>query len=440
MSNNQAQQALDVLRARNRKADGALKPRTAQAVAEAISQAPRLAALAADIVPRLPYKVLASTDIKSRRAWSVVEPVCYAVTRQYLGLSNEQFVNAIVVDCDHDDSERWRACGLPPPTWIAITPESGRHHVVWWLETPVFRGTGARMEPLRFLARVVEAVTYEMGGDVGYAGALTKNPWHSRWHVIVPGGQPVTLGQMLAAVACAPGHVGRKHDTRVGIGRNIELFDRLRFWAYEHRARYVDRRAWSLAVAGQAAAINQAFPVPLKPYEVGSTVKSVANWVWSRYRVGSTKMRVTMDLDEAMPLADKQAAAGVWAAEKRRSATDKAIDDAVATLRAQGKPVTQAALAEASGKSLRTIKRRWATITVMLAEPVPAPQPVRLVALPGGRSDGAAVRTTMKSRAEAWRRFQFAAITAQVRAEQKASTRPPVPAFLVAAARVRAAG
>lgn len=301
----------------------------------------------------------------------------------------------------------------------------------------MFRGTGARMEPLRFLARVVEAVTYEMGGDVGYAGALTKNPWHSRRHVIVPGGQPVTLGQMLAAVACAPGHVGRKHDARVGIGRNIELFDRLRFWAYEHRARYADRRTWSLAVAGQAAAINQAFPVPLKPYEVGSTVKSVANWVWSRYRVGSTKMRVTMDLDEAMPLADKQAAAGVWAAERRRSATDKAIDDAVLTLRTQGKPVTQAALAEASGKSLRTIKRRWSTITVMLAEPVPPP--VRLVALPGGR-DGAAVRTTMKSRAEAWRRFQFAAITAQVRAEQKASTRPPVPAFLVAAARMRAAG
>jgi hypothetical protein len=165
-----------------------------------------------------------------------------------------------------------------------------------------------------------------------------------------------------------------------------------------------------------------------------------------------------MGLDPDAPLADKQAAAGPWLAAKRRSDTDEAIAAAVQSLRAAGKPVTQAAVAEASGKGIATIKRRWAAVTAMQAEPAPAvpvpeataPRPV-LVSLPTGvtKPDGAAVRNTQRSRAEAWRRFRLAALTSEVEVERSAGApgvpaagngRPPIPAFLVAVARMKATG
>lgn len=460
MSNILAQQAPvtpDVRR--NRVADGRLKPRTTEAIAIASAQAPHLAALAEAVIPTLPYQVLASADIKSRRAWSIVEPICYAIGRQYLGLSNDRFINAIVIDCDHADAKRWRTCRLPPPTWITVTPESGRHHLVWMLACPIYKGPGAALAPMRYLTRVVEAMTYELGGDEGYAGALTKNPWHPRWHIILPGGQPVELGDLYRAICCAPNRPRqREHGkARIGIGRNVELFDRLRFWAYANKRRFADRRTWAQTVAAQAAAINQSFATPLPSNEVGWTTQSVANWVWERYQgCGAESHRGAMGLDADLPIADKQAASGPWSAAKRRSATDDVIATAVQSLRDAGKPVTQPAVAEASGKGIATIKRRWKAVTAMLAAPVSAvpaqevavPRPV-LVSLPGGKSDGAAVRSTLKTRAEAWQRFKLSVLAEEIEAERRADAetnpdagtgRPQVPAFLLAASRFRRAG
>ena len=461
MSNTLAQQASAVPFARrNRSTDGRPKPRTAEAIALASTQAPHLADLAEAVIPTLPYQVLASADIKSRRAWSIVEPICFAVGRQYLGLSNDRFVNAVIIDCDHADATRWRTCRLPPPTWITITPESGRHHLVWMLACPIYKGPGAALAPMRYLARVVEAMTYELGGDEGYAGVLTKNPWHPRWHTILPGGQPVELGDLYRAICCAPNRPRqRQHgEVRCGIGRNVELFDRLRFWAYANKGRHGDRRSWGQAVAAQAAAINQSFATPLPSNEVGWTTQSVANWVWERYLGrGAENHRGAMGLEADLPLADKQAASGPWSAARRRNATDEAIAIAVQALRAAGKPVTQPAVAQASSKGIATVKRRWATVTAMLAEPAavrpeaPSQTIVRpaLVALPGGKADLITERSTPRSRAEAWQRFKVAVLAQEIEAERRTDAekhpgagtgRPPVPAFLVAANRLRRAG
>ncbi len=79
----------------------------------------------------------------------------------------------------------------------------------------------------------------------------------------------------------------------VGIGCNVEVFDRLRRWAYTAIAdwRIGTDDAWGEAVArraGQIAAdVGAASPRgPLKQNEVGHIVKSVARWVWERYVAG----------------------------------------------------------------------------------------------------------------------------------------------------------
>lgn len=443
---------------RNRRYDGSLQPRVAEAIAIAQTAAPHLAELAADIIPEMPFRVLASADVKSRRAWSIVEPICYAIERRYLSFNNGEFVNAIIIDIDHDDVDRWRMCGLPAPTWIAVTPESGRHHLVWWLASPVFKGSGSRIGPQRYLARVIDAMTYELDGDPGYSGVLTKNPFHPHWRVSTRGGAPVELDDLYAAVHCAPSAARqrRRGEARSGIGRNVELFDRLRFWAYDHKHTFIDRRAWGLAVAAQAAAINAEFTVPLARNEVGWVVKSVAEWVWDRYQRGSGANRVrrgAMGLADDMPLADKQVAAGVWSAAKRRASTDEKIAAAIAVLRGAGRALTQAAIADQADVSLLTVKRRWSTVKTMVASPTDdgtvadvAPtvmtgtkqKVIRPSALPKG---GLVARSTARIRAEAYRAARLASVTAAIVSERQGGTgRPPIPAFLLAAERLRAVG
>jgi hypothetical protein len=424
--------------------DGGLRAAWAEAVALASAAKPDLAALAAIIVPELPYRVSVMEGLKTSRPRSWTEAVNYAVERPSIALSDDAYVRAVVVDCDHADTERWRLCGLPEPTWIAVTPATGRHHVVWWLTTPVYKGAGARMEPLRYLARVEQAVVYEMGADAGYAKRQTKNPFHPDWHVLQWTGRAYDLDDLYAPVECAPtaATVRRRGEPRGGIGRNVELFDRLRFWAYDHHGRHRDRRAWGLAVAAQAASINATFARPLPPNEVGWTVKSVSEWVWTHYqpthRSDVDRGAMAADLTDDMTLADRQRAAAVRSAGLNRRGTDDALAAAVAALGAAGRRVTQAAVAEAAGLALRTVKSRWATLRPADAPIQQPPRPALVVVASAPERPAAGAR----ARADTYRRFRLAAEVAAIEAERAAALPrggpPPLPAFLVAAKRLRA--
>jgi len=81
-----------------------------------------------------------------------------------------------------------------------------------------------------------------------------------------------------------------------GIGRNVEIFDRLRRWAYAAVTdwRMATRTAggvydgWCGAVSERARQIAaevgaESTRGPLKENEVGHITKSVARWVWERY-------------------------------------------------------------------------------------------------------------------------------------------------------------
>ncbi len=81
-----------------------------------------------------------------------------------------------------------------------------------------------------------------------------------------------------------------KKSPPTGIGRNVEIFDRLRRWAYVAVAdwRIGTYDAWYSVVADRgeqiAADVGAESPRgPLKANEVGHIVKSVARWVWERY-------------------------------------------------------------------------------------------------------------------------------------------------------------
>ena len=188
----------------------------------------------------------------------------------------------LIFDCDHTDAERWRAAGLPEPTFTTINPSNGHHHVVYKLTAPVCSTERGRAGPQRYLRAVREALRAALDGDPGYTGLLTKNPLHPGWEVIRPTGD--LRAYSLAALAAgldlraagrraAPGGDAAAELASVGEGsRNRALFDCVRKWAYSRAASAAD-------VHARACELNQQLAEPLGGREVSAVATSVARFV-----------------------------------------------------------------------------------------------------------------------------------------------------------------
>ena len=134
---------------------------------------------------------------------------------------------AILLDIDdveHLSELRWPG-GKPaiPATWIVQALDTGKMHLGYALETPVHRNPDSLTGPLNMLADVADRLTHFMGGDVGYGGAITRNPLAPGPGVAVHWNSylPYSLGQLdkrLPKASTRPG------ERLTGIGRNVDLF------------------------------------------------------------------------------------------------------------------------------------------------------------------------------------------------------------------------
>ena len=83
---------------------------------------------------------------------------------------------------------------------------------------------------------------------------------------------------------------------QVGLGRNCNLFNSLRTWAYrwvgEYRSRGSDM--WHAAVLDKAERLNT-FNDPLPASEIRATAKSTARWTWNHYTGHQTASSLAED-------------------------------------------------------------------------------------------------------------------------------------------------
>ena len=221
-----------------------------------------------------------------------------------LGYSHIQFnppphVAMLVFDVDkkhqhdpqRDGYHEWQDRGLPAPHWISINPENGNYHLGYLLASPVARSSVARLGPLRYLAAIEHVLAKRLGADLRYAGLVTKNPVHSDWMTFWHDIEPYTLDYL--AEFCPDADLaafsGRKRKEASGLGRNIEVFDNVREWAYKAVRRFWRPNgydAWADAVlaaceSANAFGLEQGGPLPVS--EIKSTAKSIARWVWQRF-------------------------------------------------------------------------------------------------------------------------------------------------------------
>ncbi|CAO3356110.1 hypothetical protein [Azospirillum melinis] len=241
-----------------------------------------------------------------------------------------------------------------PPNLIIMDRETGKMHALWELDNPVwFDPNKPWPRPVKLLKAVQSGLAKEfrhVGADRSSNGFLVKNPFHPRHEVQSLREQPYRLSDFV-------GHIDLSYSTvnDDGQGRNRSLFNALVRWAKIHRDEFSDLGRFEMALLGEAHDLNQQFDVALPQAEVRSTTRSVARYVWTRW---DGRRRGVLTFDPACSIGERQRQGGLHVSNLRRTRTVDRLNAAYIALSATG-ACTQQALADASGVSLRSVKRYW---------------------------------------------------------------------------------
>ena len=192
----------------------------------------------------------------------------------------------------------WEEAGLPPPSWAAVNRQNGHAHLVWGLSAPVLvDGMGARDAPLRYLCAIEALFREKLGADPGFSGLITKNPAHPLWKTLRG---PQLLYELWELADALPDiekyRPKRGRVEEIGLGRNVELFDHLRHWAYRNVRQYKGGglggwNAWLSLVNSKGLVRNGDFTHPLDGREVWHVAKSVAKWTYQRFDIEASDAR-----------------------------------------------------------------------------------------------------------------------------------------------------
>jgi hypothetical protein len=195
-------------------------------------------------------------------------------------------VSWLCFDIDRERAhEAYFDANLPTPSLTVINAANGHAHVYYGLVTPVHRLDCARLKPLKLLAALEHGLRQALGADEGHTGLIGKTPHHTDWRTLEPNFEALYDLNELAEYVELPAKMPRRLGIRHGIGRNVELFDQLRFWAYKWKADFKAKKTqeqWNTAVLSRALDYNN-FAIPLGLREVEGIAKSVAKWVWAKY-------------------------------------------------------------------------------------------------------------------------------------------------------------
>lgn len=216
------------------------------------------------------------------------QPRELALKRRYIQANPSALITSLVIDVDHDDAllrAMDQTSGVPTPSYVAQSP-TGRAHVGYLLKAPVCRTDNARLEPMRFAARVEAGLVNALDADRGYAGFLTKNPIHEHWDTVWGTDNLYTLKELATDLwGWMPRTLPRKAADNSGLGRNVALFNRVRLWSYSGVRRYWGDgpTVWGEVTHAYALAVNQEFTVPLDASEVAHLARSVSRWTWRNF-------------------------------------------------------------------------------------------------------------------------------------------------------------
>lgn len=195
----------------------------------------------------------------------------------------------IAFDVDYEGGAMaWNRLHAAPPNLSVENPANGHAHLLYQLLAPVPRTEAARVRPLFYLAAVQEGLRRKLDADPGYSGHLCKNPAHERWATRQWAGA-YSLAYLSEWIDLpTPQEMQRRvrNPDYAGLGRNCELFERLRPAAYKlvrNHWRPGGAETFKEAMHTLADDLNANFGTPLPLTEVRAIAGSVSRWVWRHF-------------------------------------------------------------------------------------------------------------------------------------------------------------
>lgn len=296
----------------------------------------------------------------------------HALRWNYIQASPPGLTAWLTFDIDHANCWIWEDAGLPAPNLIVRDRTTNTSHISYAI-VPVCTSSKGRSHPQRYLNAIRKAFAGRLNADPEYTGRITKNPFSPYWDTAVLHSAEYSLGELADSVdleAQSPAPLSIVADESHCPGRNSVLFQRLRFWAYQHVTSYRDTgtyQEWLTRVQLQAEQLNDfrdtdyALRGALGEKEVDATSRSVASWTWDHYQ--APQARGVMQLQDAdITLASKQRLAARRTHQVRREATATAVREAIDTLTAAGSRVSKAAVARLIGVSRQHISSHYSHV------------------------------------------------------------------------------
>lgn len=303
-----------------------------------------------------------------------VRPVEFALRHPYMQVNRPGRVSWLIFDLDHTNPSIWEDVGLPAPNLIVANRsqgpgggDAGRAHLFYAI-TPVCTTERARSRPIDYMKAIYLEMARRLRADPNYAsGPVAKTPGHPWWMTTELHATVYELGKLADYVDLEPPYRegSRTASNHVPHSRHCQLFEVLRHYAYSIVGRLKSTgsyeqfvallEAYSLNAMGRVVRAAGSSQGDLPWSSVKATVKSVARWTWEHYRGAGGVHRGVMQLDESMPLEERQRLAALRTHELRAANTESRIRAACRALQAQGKPLLQTAVAQVAKLTRQTV-------------------------------------------------------------------------------------
>ncbi len=306
----------------------------------------------------------------------------YAKNYQQIFLNTNFHFNAIIMDIDDEELiTEWNAKGLPTPTIQTLNKKNNKAHLVWLLNTPVYK---QHKHAVAYYKAIVNSIKKLIGADLAYQNHQTKNFFNTELYRITYNDIAYDLGDFREFIL--DDIVSEKEyedfDYLVADSRHIHLFELLRRYGYTIAK---DKDLFEKLVQ-KAEAINQGFNNHIK---VKYIVKSVYDFCENNKNNFKDKNSPRpMKNDKIRNLSPKRYAAEVKrrqsksanrTTEIKRLKTSVKIKIAIDMLIRKKQKITIPNVAKESKKSQSTIRRYIKIVQIFTQKATNSIRSIRLI-------------------------------------------------------------
>lgn len=219
-------------------------------------------------------------------------PTNIALNHHYIQVNTQKVLKALVIDIDHDDLMIFDG-KVAPPNFVVSNKHKKGGHLIWMLEVPIHKEYIEYNKALIYFAKIQQAYTKKLKGDVNYVNMITKNPCKNDvWNVWNVNHFYAYQLSELADYVELPKKILKREA--LGEGRNCFLFDSTRKWAYREVLFYKENGA-NLTdfynVVLNKLEKNNVFEncLPLNFNELKNIAKSISKFCWLNFSVEEFK-------------------------------------------------------------------------------------------------------------------------------------------------------